>query len=168
VAVMINKAQIEIPPRFTGRPPGGTLIVPIGLLLGECTPPEILDTHITEQIAMHAVMECERRLGHDPRDVSADKLGYDIESREPASSTLRFIEVKGRRASADTVTVTRNEILCALNVPEQFVLALVEMDGVHASTLRYVRHPFNREPDTGVASVNYAFADLLSRARESS
>ena len=144
---------------------GGTLIVPLGLLLGEHVPASVLETRITEQIAMRAVMEAERRLGHDPRDVSAHKLGYDIESRDPASGRLRFIEVKGRRSGADTVTVTRNEILCALNVPEQFVLALVEVDaGGEKSdfllSVRYVRHPFMREPDTSAASVNYDWAEL--------
>jgi superfamily II DNA or RNA helicase/bifunctional DNA-binding transcriptional regulator/antitoxin component of YhaV-PrlF toxin-antitoxin module len=119
---------------------GGTLIVPIGLLLGERTPPEILDTRITEQIAMHAVMEIERHMGHDPRDVSADKLGYDIESRDPVAGRLRFIEVKGRRAGAETVTVTRNEILHALNALDEFILALVEIGeaGATSTILDYV------------------------------
>ena len=40
---------------------------------------------------------------------------------------MRFIEVKGRVAGADTVTVSRNEILTALNEPDRFVLALVEV-----------------------------------------
>jgi hypothetical protein len=143
---------------------GGTLIVPIGLLLGDRTPPEVLDTRITEQIAMHAVMDCERRLGHDPRDVSADKLGYDIESRDPASGELRFIEVKGRWAGADTVTVTRNEILCALNVPEQFILALVLVGECQAASTCYIRKPFTKEPDADVSSVNYDLHQLLMRS----
>ena len=79
-----RQAQLEQERQISASPPvviGGALIIPIGLLLGERTPPEILDTRITEQIAMHAVMEAEIALGNDPRDVSADKLGYDI--REP-------------------------------------------------------------------------------------
>ncbi len=155
---------------------GGALIVPVGLLLGERIPASVLATRITEQIAMHAVLDAERRLGHDPRDVSRDNLGYDVESRDPASGRLRFIEVKGRRAGADTVTVTRNEILCALNVPEQFVLALVEVDAGEdmsdlgagysakqsdiSQSIRYVQHPFVHEPDTNAASVNYGWNEL--------
>ena len=57
----------------------------------------------------------------------------------------RFIEVKGRAAGAETVTVTKNEILTALNKPEEFILAIVELDG-DASTVRYVRKPFQRSP----------------------
>lgn len=30
---------------------------------------------------------------------------------------------------------------------------------------RYVRQPFNREPDFAVTSVNHALADLLERAK---
>ena len=36
--------------------------------------------------------------GQQPRDVSAEKKGYDIESRDPRAGHLRFIEVKGRHA----------------------------------------------------------------------
>ena len=45
--------------------------------------------------AMRAVFEAERAAGREPRDVSADKVGWDVESREPGGR-LRFIEVKGR------------------------------------------------------------------------
>ena len=55
------------------------------------------ETRRVELIAMKAVMTVERALGFIPRDVSADKCGYDIESRDPAGAArLRFIEVKGR------------------------------------------------------------------------
>jgi hypothetical protein len=79
---------------------------------------------------------------------------------------LRFIEVKGRVAGAETVTITRNEILTALNKPEEFVLALVEVEGKGARTPRYVRRPFHREPDFGVTSVNYDLDELIVQGRE--
>ncbi|MCI0660150.1 MAG: DUF3883 domain-containing protein, partial [Acidobacteria bacterium] len=70
----------------------------------------------------------------------------------------------GRASGAETITVTRNEILYSLNKPDDFILALVEFlpDGLHS--VHYVRRPFRREPDFGAASVNYDFAELLSRA----
>ena len=71
-------------------------------------------------------MEVERRLGFEPTDREFEKLGYDIESRVPGTGKLRFIEVKGRVSGADTVTVTRNEILYSLNKPDDFILAIVE------------------------------------------
>ncbi len=164
-----RKAQLEQERQISAAAPvviGGALIVPIGLLLGEKTPAEILDTRITEQIAMRAVMEAEIALGNDARDVSDAKIGYDIESRDGQSGLLRFIEVKGRRAGAETVTITRNEILTAFNTREQFILALVEIEGQRARLPRYVRQPFTREPDLNVTSVNYNLADLLGMSEE--
>ncbi len=111
---------------------------------------------------MQAVMDAERRLGYDPRDVSEENLGYDIESRILGTGRLRFIEVKGRVVGAKTVTVTKNEILTALNKPEDFFLAIVAIDSNGPTTPQYVRRPFQREPDFGVTSVNYVLADLLA------
>ena len=86
----------------------------------------------------------------------------------PDTGRLRFIEVKGRATGADTITVTKNEILYSLNKPEDFILAIVEFmdDGTHR--VPYVRQPFQREPDFGAASVNYDLADLLRRAEQPS
>ena len=64
-------------------------------------------------------MKIERRLGFKPFDREFEKLGYDIESRVPNSGRLRFIEVKGRDAGAETVTVTRNEILWPSSIDPQ-------------------------------------------------
>ncbi len=46
---------------------------------------------------------------------------------------------------------------------EQFVLAIVQIEGDAARTPCYVRTPFKREPDFGVTSVNYKLAELLAR-----
>ncbi len=161
----LRKEQLAQERQISAAPPiviGGALIIPIGLLLGDQTPAEILDRRITEQIAMHAVMEVEIALGNDPRDVSQDKRGYDIESRDGQTGLSRFIEVKGRRIGAETVTITRNEVLTALNAPENFILALVEVDSGKNNAPAYIRRPFSREPDFGVTSVNYNLNDLLA------
>ena len=76
--------------------------------------------------------------------------------------------MKGRRSEADTVTVTKNEILYSLNKPEDFILAIVEFRPDTTHRVHYVRKPFRREPDFGVTSVNYDFAELLARAGEPS
>ena len=112
---------------------------------------------------MQAVMQAEADLDNHPHDVSRDNLGYDIESLDPRTGRLRFVEVKGRRAGADTVTVTRNEILTGINSPEQFILALVEVKGGQARVPRYVRQPFGAEPDFGVTSVNYGWKEFWDR-----
>jgi hypothetical protein len=142
------------------------MIVPIGLLLGERTPADIMDTRITEAIGMKAVMEAEIALGNHPRDVHDQGLSYDLESFDPETGRLRFIEVKGRRAGAQTVTITRNEILVGLNQPEQFILALVEIEDGQARSPRYVQRPFHKEPDFGVTSINYNLLELLSQSTQ--
>jgi hypothetical protein len=157
--------ELNLERQISATPPvvlGGAIVVPIGLLLGERMPPETIDTRITESIAMQTVMQAEAELGNHPRDVSQDKLGYDVESLDPRTGRLRFIEVKGRRAGADTVTITRNEILTGINSPRQFILALVEVEDGEAREPRYVREPFGAEPDFGVTSVNYDLRELLS------
>jgi len=109
-------------------------------------------------------MEIELSLGYEPTDRETEKLGYDVESRVPGTGRLRFIEVKGRVAGAATITVTKNEILYSLNKPDDFILAMVEFGDGNVHRVRYLHHPFRREPDFGVTSVNYDFAELLDRS----
>lgn len=158
--------------RISPLPPNviaGAMIVPIGLLNklnGISIAPSLYakETKRVETVAMNAVMAAELELGYTPRDVSSDKCGYDIESRNPdGDARLRFIEVKGRVHGADSVTITKNEILTALNKPEQFILAVVEVEGEKAAKTTYIMEPFGREPDFGVTSVNYKLADLLAK-----
>ncbi len=73
-------------------------------------------------------------------------------------------EVEGRAAGANTITGTKNEILYSLNKPDDFILALVEFLDGDTHRVHYLRRPFQREPDFGVTSVNYDFAELLARA----
>jgi hypothetical protein len=77
--------------------------------------------------------------------MAAVKDRLTIESRIPSAGRLRFIEVKGRAAAASTVTVTRNEILTGLNKPDDFILAVAQIDG-DQKDLRYIRKPFQRDP----------------------
>jgi hypothetical protein len=157
-----------LPPQLRG----GAIVVPGGLLRRASAPAvarELAETTAAgrdevERLAMAAVMAAERALGHEPRDVSAERLGYDIESRERGTGRLRFIEVKGRADVAETVTVTRNEILTALNKPDAFILAIVEVTAGFAGEPRYLRRPFQREPDFAATSVTYRLAELLARS----
>ena len=146
---------------------GGALIVPQGLLdklsgSGKAAPHHAVETTRIELAAMEAVIAAEIELGYEPRDVSHLRCGYDIESRIPTEGKLRFIEVKGRASGAATVSVTKNEILTALNKPEDFYLAIVEVDGEKTS-VSYIQRPFRTEPDFGVTSVTYNIRDLLGR-----
>ncbi len=148
---------------------GGLLVVPAGLI-AEITgrsPARTAaspDTQASAARARAIVMKIEEGLGFEPFDRETDKLGYDIESRIPGTGRLRFIEVKGRVTGADTITVTKNEILYSLNKPDDFILAIVEFFDGDRHRVHYLRSPFQREPDFGVTSVNYDFDDLVARA----
>ncbi|MGA2260737.1 MAG: helicase-related protein [Acidobacteriota bacterium] len=167
--------ELKLDAQLSALPPvvlGGLLVVPAGLLAKispavASVPLVVHDTQASAARARQIVMHVERSLGFDPTDREAEKLGYDIESRVPGSGKLRFIEVKGPVAGADTITVTRNEILYSLNKPEDFILAIVEFDG-DTHKVHYIRQSFHREPDFGVTSVNYSFAELLARAGDPS
>ena len=150
---------------------GGLLVVPLGLLHaiggGETQTAATADTQAVAARARDIVMEAERQLGFLPKDREFEKLGYDIESAVPDTGRLRFLEVKGRIAGADTITVTKNEILYSFNKPEDFILAMVvfQEDGSHE--VRYLRRPFHGKgvtTDFAGATVNFPFAQLLAQA----
>lgn len=161
--------DLRLERQLSALPPvvlGGMLVVPAGLLAaiaGRTTTATAPDTQASAARARAVIMEVERQLGFEPVDRETEKLGYDIESRMPGTGRLRFIEVKGRVTGAATVTVTRNEILYSLNKPDDFVLGIVEFLDDQSHRVHYVRRPFQREPDFGVTSVNYDFAELLAR-----
>src|SRR3546814_2602001 len=54
---------------------------------------------------------------------------------------------KGRVSGAETITVTRNEILYSLNKPDDFILAIVEFFGDGGHKVHYVREPFKRSEE---------------------
>jgi superfamily II DNA or RNA helicase len=160
---------------------GGALVIPAGLLrklrgepaLDPVTAAFAADAAArkrVEDLAMKAVRLAEEARGCRVVDVSAQKCGWDLTSYPAAAAngTLpepRHIEVKGRVKGASTVTVTRNEILYALNQAEKFVLAIVLVgDGDVTEGPFYLTNPFTTEPGWGVSSVNYDLGELLSKA----
>ncbi|WP_294160464.1 helicase-related protein [uncultured Selenomonas sp.] len=162
--------EIKKERQITAKPPvlvGAALIIPRGRLdrvlhRTDASPFQTADAaarRAIELAGMEAVMEIERELGNTPRDVSTENVGYDIESKTP-DGHLRFIEVKGRAAGAATITVTKNEILTALNQPEAYLLAIVEVAG-DARHVTYLHRPFRGELDFAAASVNYEIKELV-------
>ncbi len=172
--------ELNLEAQVSALPPvvlGGLVIVPAGLLAMMNSPADPdhpstalspTDTQVSAARARAIVMEIERSLGFVPTDREFEKLGYDVESSVPGTGKLRFIEVKGRVSGAETITVTKNEILYSLNKPDDFILAIVEFLPGDAHKAHYVRRPFRREPDFGVTSVNYDFTELLAKAEEPS
>jgi superfamily II DNA/RNA helicase len=170
-------AELETEKQISAMPPvvvGGALVIPRGLL-NKLTgkPDNFADDAVArreiELAAMKAVMDIETELGFIPRDVSEAKVGYDIESQIPQSkrgadgATLRFIEVKGRAKGAETVTVSKNEILTAFNKPNEYILAIVEVDGAATKTV-YLKKPFRERPDFAATCVTYDIEELIKYA----
>ncbi|MNI28375.1 hypothetical protein D3C73_821490 [compost metagenome] len=118
-----------------------------------------------ELAAMAAVMAAERALGNEPSDVSAQKIGYDIQSYDPKTDHIRFIEVKGRVEGADSVMVTRQEVITSLNKPDQFILGIVHVDNGFAREPLYVRGALQtHEPSFDVTAIQFNLKSLLERA----
>ena len=69
--------------------------------------------------------------------------GYDVRTTTAEGETS-FLEVKGRIEGADTFVVTQNELRFAANVPDAYVLTLVEVsaDGAEHDRVRYLARPY--------------------------
>ena len=168
-------AEIDSERMISATPPiivGGSLVIPKGLLhiLMHRPAPDASgqgDRQAVEYAGMKAVMDIERKLGFIPVDVSGKKCGYDVESEIPkekqtGSGCLRFIEVKSRIKGAETVTVSKNELLTAFNRPDEYILAIVEVDGQHTKTV-YLRCPFEGtdKPSFMEVSRTFKISDLI-------
>ena len=170
-----RKKEIEIQRMITAMPPqvkGGMLVIPVGLLkrlTGEQTIEQrTADAEVRKMIelaAMDAVFDAEKALGRVPKDVSAQRgLGYDIESKDPMTGDLYFIEVKGKGAGKNDVTLTRTELFASRNEPKNWRLALVVVDGDAIEGPRYlVGHSF-AEPDFAESQRTFMLAKLLELA----
>jgi superfamily II DNA or RNA helicase len=188
--------ELEQSLRLSPAPPvviGRAMVIPAGLLArlkGERKDHAGMfarETRRVELAAMNAVMLAETQMGNSPRDVSGEKCGWDIESRDAATDCLRFIEVKGRIQESETVTVTKNEILAALNKPDQFILAIAivpsvaetpsadpwkirEGDSVFDTAqdieLYYISRPFDREPGFAEVSINFSIKELILKGKK--
>ncbi len=170
-----RKKELQAMRQVTNGTPvilGGALVVPVGILRklrGEApglTAADAAARKRIEMLAMQTVMKAEEAKGHRVVDVSDQKCGWDVSSYPPNSTDPKHIEVKGRLKGADTITVTRNEILYAFNQGEKFVLAIVFVNPDDSTEGPfYLANPFQREPDWGAASVNYSIGELLKRAK---
>jgi len=119
----------------------------------------------TKEIAIQAVMDAEVALGTNPLEVRKHNRGYDIESCDN-DGNLRFIVVKGRRVDAAPVKLTYNESITALNCADQHILALVQVDGVSETNVRYIKHYPFREPAPSEYSVSIELCELHDYCQE--
>jgi SNF2 family DNA or RNA helicase len=173
----LHKRQTELDRerQISAMPPilrGAALIIPAGLLKAKAEdkpadkPSGFAEDPIaraeTERLAMDAVMAMERALGNQPRDVSAEKKGWDIESADRKFGHLRFIEVKGRQLDGREIIVTKNEILASLNAVEAFYLAIVRVENGFAHKPIYVQNFFKRELGFAETAIVFDIEDLIA------
>ncbi|MDJ1466193.1 helicase-related protein [Xanthocytophaga flava] len=164
--------ELDEESKISSKPPvviGGALVIPANMFTNQVkedyksqgfASPE--EKAAVEKAGMDAVFAVEKELNNTAKDRSKEKIGYDIESLCSKTGNLRFIEVKGRKKGATTVTITKNEIIYGLNLPSQFILALAFVDDKQVEVC-YVQHAFNFEPDFGEVARIVAIKDLLTR-----
>lgn len=165
-------AQREVasaPPRILSA----ALVIPQGMIeQAEGRADQVVSAEArkrVEMIAMDAVRRVEEGLGHVVRDVSADNCGWDLTAHPPIREgeelpAVRHIEVKGRAAGEDAVSVTSNEVREGLNQGGKYYLAVVLVDGEQIDGPHYIRRPFESEPDWAESSRRLQIRDLLRRA----
>jgi len=159
---------------------GGALVVPIGLLQklrgeaptdGDAFSQDAAARSRVEQLAMKVVRAAEEARGCRVVDVAAQKCGWDLTSYPPPvegkQPEAKHIEVKGRVKGATTITVTRNEMLYALNQAEKFHLAIVFVgDGDSVDGPHFLQSPFDSEPGWGVSAITFEIKALLAKRRK--
>ena len=98
-----------------------------------------------------------------PEGEHKEEGGLKLSAEEAQRAGIK-LEKLTEQGFADTVTVTRNEILTGLNTT-RFVLALVEVSP-DSDTVRYLHQPFTGEEQTyfDVTSVNFNWSRLWERS----
>ncbi|WP_375399179.1 helicase-related protein [uncultured Amnibacterium sp.] len=125
-----------------------------------------------ERRGVDAVLAAERQLGRTPEEQLHNNPGFDVLSQSRDSGSVR-IEVKARIEGADTFTITRTEVLTALNTAPDHRLALVRVGslGPEHDTVRYIGNAFNGvEPswltDFDVVSQNLSWSEWWARGAQ--
>lgn len=139
--------QLDLETLLSAKEPrvvAAALILPAGML-SPAAAQHARDTAVVERRAVAAVLAAERRIGRHPTEMPPNNKGYDIASTRDGEPVVH-LEVKGRLAGADTVTVTYSELIHGKNMGRQHRLALVEVspDGPRHDRLRYVADAFAR------------------------
>lgn len=187
--------SLERERHLSARPPrvvGGALVVPLSLVPPSARAPREpsfsnsqpsdskpapreeppLDPELKQKLdalAVQTALSTELAWGHAPTEMEHNHPGYDIESRDGETGRLRFLEVKGKLEEYGTVTVSRTQILTALNKPDDWFLVIVpiaregegETETLTPGEPFYLQRPFTQEPDFAATSVNFDLHALL-------
>lgn len=147
------------------------LVFPSRILLdgGEKAKDAFAARKASEKRGMDAVMAIERHLHHDPTDVSRENVGWDVESRVPrpdGTEDLLFIESKGVREDADTVTLSANEVLKAAGNRGSFVLSVTRPEDNGTTTTYYHGAITDKDVNQALDSYPFKLKALAERATQ--
>jgi superfamily II DNA or RNA helicase len=113
----------------------------------------IRSTKEIEQIGMETAMAHERKAGRTPEDVSAENLGFDIRSTDPAG-VKQYIEVKAR-AGLGEVTLTQNEWFKAQQFKSDYFLYVI-LNAATQPQLYIIQNPAEQtHPEEKIEAVRY-------------
>lgn len=101
--------------------------------------------HSIELIGMEIAMSYERKEGRDPKDVSTERLGFDICSTDSAG-VKRYIEVKARRELNTEVLLTPNELYKAKQFGPKYFLHVIFNAAEEQPEHYIVENPAERTP----------------------
>ena len=116
-----------------------------------------------ERIGMEFVKEYETQNGRIPEDVSAEKMGFDIRSKDRDGKVQRYIEVK-TRAEIGAVALTQNEWFKAKRFKDEYYLYTV-MNATQKPKLYIIQNPAEKlEPEERV-EVRYIvpFEEIIAK-----
>jgi hypothetical protein len=117
----------------------------------------------TERIGMETAIKYEIENGRKPEDVSAEKLGFDIRSRD-SQERIRYIEVKAR-AGTGSVALTQNEWFKAKRFGDDYYLYAV-MNAKKKPEIYVIANPAqNLQPMERIEVVRYiiTFQELADK-----
>jgi hypothetical protein len=128
---------------------GKALIIPKNMVDSpEFSEADARSKKIIEQLAIDIVMKEERRLDRHPVDVSPYNYGWDIESYCEGKNT-RLIEAGKNIIEKD---------------PDNYLLAIVWVDGDRASGPAYIRSPYDGvETNYATTSMTFNIRKLLTK-----
>ena len=118
------------------------------------------------------MLAAERALKREPHEQAHNNPGFDILSTQANGPSIR-IEVKARIEGSDTFTITRTEVLTALNAnpDHRLALVLVSATAPEFDQVCYVSGAFDGvEPawltDFDVVSQNLSWKDWWARGSQ--
>lgn len=149
--ILVLEPELEAVALIVPKPPSPPAAPPEGAVEQPLPPEEELKRRV-EAAGMRAAMDYERQQGREPRDVSAQFLGYDIVSHGPEGT--RYIEVKAFTTTGP-LELTPHEWQMAERLQDAYWVYAVE-NALTEPKLHIIQNPtayLKAQPVTGVIKI---------------